>query len=95
MNEDITVRLKDFLSWENADEAILEIRILRQMVRDWQQTAEMLAMDLGNRLYAQETYDDVASGVYENVRERLLSITHSQNRKHKTWEQVLDGDSHG
>jgi hypothetical protein len=71
MTEDITKRLRDLLSWENADEAILEIQILRQMVRDWEQTARMLAMDLGNLEYAQEIYDDVADGLYEKVRERL------------------------
>ena len=74
MSEDITVRLKDLLSWENADEAILEIRILRQMVRDWEQTAKMLAMDLGSLEYAQEIYDDVSEGLYEKVRERIKSI---------------------
>ena len=73
MNEDITVRLKDFLSWENADEAILEIRILRQMVRDWEQTAKMLAMDLGKVEYAQAVYEDVSEGLYEKVRERIKS----------------------
>lgn len=71
MSKDITVRLRDLLSWENADEAIMEIQILRQMVRDWEQTARMLAMDLGNLEYAQEIYDDVSDGLYEKVRERL------------------------
>lgn len=74
MTEDITKRLRDLLSWENADEAILEIQILRQMVRDWEQTAKMLAMDLGNLEYAQEIYDDVSDGLYEKVRERIKSI---------------------
>jgi hypothetical protein len=74
MSEDITVRLRDLLSWENADEAILEIQILRQMVRDWEQTAKMLAMDLGDLEYAQEIYDDVSDGLYEKVRERIKSI---------------------
>ena len=74
MLDDITVRLRDLLSWENADEAILEIQILRQMVRDWEQTAKMLAMDLGNLEYAQEIYDDVSDGLYEKVRERIKSI---------------------
>jgi hypothetical protein len=73
MSEDITVRLKDLLSWEHADEAIMEIRILRQMVRDWEQTAKMLAMDLGSLEYAQEIYDDVSEGLYEKVRERIKS----------------------
>lgn len=52
MSDDITVRLRDLLSWENADEAILEIQTLRQNIRDWKQTAEMLAMDLGKVEYA-------------------------------------------
>lgn len=71
MSEDITVRLRDLLSWENADEAILEIQTLRQMVRDWKQTAEMLAMDLGKVEYAQAVYEDVADGLYEKVRQRV------------------------
>ena len=74
MLDDITVRLRDLLSWENADEAILEIQILRQMVRDWEQTAKMLAMDLGSLEFAQEIYDDVSDGLYEKVRERIKSI---------------------
>jgi hypothetical protein len=74
MPKDITVRLRDLLSWENADEAILEIQILRQMVRDWEQTAKMLAMDLGSLQFAQEIYDDVSHGLYEKVRERIKSI---------------------
>jgi len=74
MSEDITARLRDMLSWENADEAILEIQILRQMVRDWEQTAKMLAMDLGSLEFAQEIYDDVSDGLYEKVRERIKSI---------------------
>lgn len=73
MLDDITVRLRDFLSWENADEAILEIQTLRQMVRDWKQTAEMLAMDLGKVEYAQAVYEDVSEGLYEKVRERIKS----------------------
>lgn len=73
MSDDITVRMRDFLSWENADEAILEIQTLRQMVRDWKQTAEMLAMDLGKVEYAQVVYEDVADGLYEKVRQRIQS----------------------
>lgn len=73
MSKDITVRLRDLLSWENADEAILEIQTLRQMVRDWKQTAEMLAMDLGKVEYAQAVYEDVSEGLYEKVRERIKS----------------------
>ena len=73
MSEDITVKLRDFLSWENANDAILEIQTLRQMLRDWKQTAEMLAMDLGKVEYAQAVYEDVSEGLYEKVRERIKS----------------------
>lgn len=71
MQNDITNRLSTMLSWENAEEAVKEIRFLRQMVQNWQQTAEMLAMDLGKVEYAQVVYEDVADGLYEKVRARL------------------------
>lgn len=74
MSEDITVRLRDLLSWENAEEAIKEIEFLRKEAADWKQTAQMLAMDLGKIEYAAVVYDDVQSGLYEKVRERIKSI---------------------
>lgn len=73
MNNDITARLKTFLSWGNSEEAVKEIEFLRKEVADWKQTAQMLAMDLGRIEYASEIYDDVQSGLYEKVRERLKS----------------------
>lgn len=73
MSEDITVRLRDLLSWGNSEEAIKEIEFLRKEVAGWKQTAQMLAMDLGKIEYAAEIYDDVQSGLYEKVRERLKS----------------------
>lgn len=71
MTNDITSKLGNFLSWENAEEAIKEIEFLRKEAADWKQTAQMLAMDLGRIEYAAEIYDDVQSGLYEKVRERL------------------------
>lgn len=71
MKTDITTRLKTFLSWDNSEEAVKEIEFLRKEVADWKQTAQMLAMDLGKIEYAAEIYDDVQSGLYEKVRERL------------------------
>ena len=73
MQDDITVRLGNFLSWDNAEEAIREIELLRLMVADWEQTARMLAMDLGSINLATKLHDDIASGLYEKVRERLKS----------------------
>jgi hypothetical protein len=74
MQDDITVRLGNFLSWDNAEEAILEIELLRKMVADWEQTAQMLAMDLGNFKFAEKIYDDVADGLYDKVRERIKNL---------------------
>jgi len=71
MTNDITSKLGNFLSWENAEEAIKEIEFLRKEAADWKQTAQMLAMDLGKIEYAAAVYDDVQSGLYEKVRERL------------------------
>ena len=74
MKTDITTRLKTFLSWDNSEEAVKEIEFLRKEVADWKQTAQMLAMDLGKIEYAAAVYDDVQSGLYEKVRERIKSI---------------------
>ena len=71
MTNDITSKLGNFLSWENAEEAIKEIEFLRKEAADWKQTAQMLAMDLGKIEYAAAVYDDVQSGLYDKVRERL------------------------
>jgi hypothetical protein len=71
MNTDIISKLRKMLSWNNAEEAITEIEILRKMVRDWEQTAKMLAMDLGHIEYAETIYEDVASGLYDKVRSRI------------------------
>ena len=38
---------------------------------DWKQTAQMLAMDLGDIEYAAEIYRDIKDGLYEKVRQRL------------------------
>lgn len=44
---------------------------LRKAVGDWKQTAEMLAMDLGDIEYASDIHLDIQEGLYEKVRERL------------------------
>ena len=71
MTEDIVDKLKDRLFWSDAEEAIDEIKRLRKMVGDWEETAKILALDLGHPEYANEVYDDIQSGLYEKVRGRL------------------------
>lgn len=78
MNTDIVSKLRKMLSWNNAEEAITEIeslreeiRGLRKMVADWKETAEMLAIDLGNPDCAIEVYIDIKEGLYDEIRNRM------------------------
>ncbi len=71
MTGDIVSRLQNMLSWDNSKEAIEEILLLRKMVNDWEQTAKMLAMDLGHIEYAQTIYEDIQDGLYDKVRSRM------------------------
>lgn len=71
MDNDITSKLGNFLSWDNSEEAIKEIEFLRKEAADWKQTAEMLAIDLGKIEYAATVYDDVQSGLYDKIRQRI------------------------
>jgi hypothetical protein len=50
---------------------ITEIKHWKKIANDWQQTAEMLAMDLGGVSIALELYEDIATGLYDKVRERI------------------------
>lgn len=50
---------------------ITEIKHWKKTSQDWQQTAEMLAMDLGDVQIAFELYADIKDGLYDKVRERL------------------------
>jgi hypothetical protein len=50
---------------------ITEIKHWKKIANDWQQTAEMLAIDLGDVQIAMELYMDIKDGLYEKVRERM------------------------
>lgn len=69
--DDIVNRLENRLFWSDAEEAAAEIQLLRQIAHDWQQTAKVLAMDLGHAEYAQEIFEDISSGLYDKVRGRI------------------------
>jgi len=69
--DDIVNRLGNRLFWSDAQEAATEIQLLRKIANDWQQTAKTLALDLGHAEYAQEVYEDIASGLYDKVRGRI------------------------
>lgn len=71
MIRNIFGNIKKFVFCSDCLEESEEIEILRKMVLDWEQTAKMLAMDLGNIELATEIYEDVASSLYDKVRSRL------------------------
>jgi hypothetical protein len=48
-----------------------EIEYWRRIANHWQQTAEILAIEVGDVSIAHELYDDISSGLYEKVRSRL------------------------
>ena len=79
MSEDIVDKLNNRLFWSDAEEAITEIQLLRKMAHDWQQTAKILAIDLGHAEYAQEIYEDIASGLYDKVRGRISETKEKAN----------------
>jgi hypothetical protein len=81
MTEDIVNRLENRLFWSDAEEAINEIKSMRESVdtwrkvaQDWQHVSEMLAIDLGNVELAFEIYGDVKDGLYDKVRDRMIKI---------------------
>ena len=47
------------------------IEVWIKTARDWRQTAEMLAIDLGDIQIAFDLYADIKDGLYDKVRERL------------------------
>jgi hypothetical protein len=54
---------------------IAEIKHWKKIANDWQQTAEMLAIDLGDVQIAMELYMDIKDGLYDKVRERMITKT--------------------
>ena len=50
---------------------ITQLKHWKKIANDWQQTAEMLAVDLGDVGIATELYEDIATGLYDKVRERI------------------------
>jgi hypothetical protein len=50
---------------------ITEIKHWKKIANDWRQTAEMLAIDLGDAEIATEVYEDIKDGLYDRVRERM------------------------
>jgi hypothetical protein len=55
-----------------------DIKLYQKMTADWKETAEALAISLGDVEIAQDVYEDISSGLYEVVRERMIPNTNPQ-----------------
>ncbi len=55
-----------------------DIRKWKKIADDWRKTAQALATDLGNADIAIDCYEDISSGLYDIVRERMISNTNIQ-----------------
>jgi hypothetical protein len=45
----------------------------RKIAYDWKQTAEMLAIELGDKKIADDVYEGIRDRMYKNVRKRMKS----------------------
>ena len=50
---------------------ITEVKHWKKVANDWRQTANMLAIDLGDVEIAKKIYEDIKDGLYDKVRERM------------------------
>jgi len=55
-----------------------DIRKWKKIADDWRKTAQALATDLGNADIAIDCYEDISSGLYDIVRERMIPNTNTQ-----------------
>ena len=67
---------------QDLDEAVFCIDYLAKKALDWEQTARMLAIDLGHVEYADAVYEDVRDGLYDKVRERLKTSMDDYGHSH-------------
>jgi hypothetical protein len=55
-----------------------DIKLYKKIIADWKETAEALAISLGDVEIAQNVYEDIRDGLYEVVRERMIPNTNPQ-----------------
>ena len=56
-----------------------DIQNWKKIADDWRKTSLALAQDLGNQDIAIDLYEDIRSGLYDTVRERMLPDTNASN----------------
>jgi hypothetical protein len=65
-----------------------EIQRWKKIADDWRETATALAISLGNADIAPDVYEDIRTGLYDTVRERMIPL--NQSVKQKLFDGVHD-----
>ena len=68
----------DMEAFRQSKELEDDIKLYKKIIADWKETAEALAISLGDVEIAQDVYQDISSGLYEVVRERMIPNTNPQ-----------------
>lgn len=55
-----------------------KIELYKTMIANWKETAQALAISLGDVEIAQNVYEDIRDGLYDIVRERMIPNTNTQ-----------------
>jgi hypothetical protein len=56
----------------NESQSESDIQLWKKIADDWRKTSLALAQDLGNQDIAIDLYEDIRSGLYDTIRERML-----------------------
>ena len=68
----------DMETFRQVKELEYRIELYQKMTADWKETAEALAISLGDVEIAQNVYEDIRDGLYDIVRERMIPNTNTQ-----------------
>ena len=75
---------------QDLDEADFCIDHLLGKARDWEETARVLAMDIGHPENADSIYEDVRDGLYDKVRERIKTSFDTYGHSHEDNKPLWD-----
>ena len=68
----------DMETFRQMKELEQRIELSKKMISNWKETAEALAISLGDVEIAQNVYEDIRDGLYDIVRERMIPNTNTQ-----------------
>jgi len=76
----------DMETFRQLKELEYRIELYQKMTANWKETAEALAISLGDADIASDVYEDIRDGLYEVVRDRMIPNTSAQ----KSFDNIHD-----